>query len=137
MIHQLNSKLEELKLRKKAIKPKIDEINSKREEEIQAVNKKYDHMIYDINYELQKIENSIYNEMIESFIRVVSIELDVKRSTSLYSVTDEFKEYREKIARLEIFPKELLDKLHQVINGEPIEKIIYELEDIKKKYLKI
>lgn len=136
MNNQLKSKLEELEIKKNAIKPKIDEINLKREEEIQTVNKKYDHMVYELNYEIQKFENDIYNEMIRSFVDITSRELDIKRSTGLYSVSDEFKEYREKIARFENFPEELVEKLHRVINGDPIENIIYELEDIEKKYLR-
>jgi len=136
MINQLKSKLEELEIKKNAIKPKIDEINLKREEETQTVNKKYDHMVYELNYEIQKFENDINNEMIHSFVDITSRELDIKRSTGLYSVSDEFKEYREKIARFENFPEELVDKLHRVINGDPIENIIYKLEDIEKKYLK-
>lgn len=136
MINQLKSKLEELEIKKNAIKPKIDEINLKREEETQIVNKKYDHMVYELNYEIQKFENDINNEMIHSFVDITSRELDIKRSTGLYSVSDEFKEYREKIARFENFPEELVDKLHRVINGDSIENIIYELEDIEKKYLR-
>lgn len=136
MTNHLDSKLEELELRKKALKPKIDEINLKREKEIQDVNKKYDHMIFEVDYEVQQFENSIYNELIESFGNVVSRELEIKRSNSLYSVSDQFKEYRESIAKFEIFPKELIEKLEKVINGSPIEDIIYILDDIKKKYLK-
>ena len=136
MTNHLDSKLEELDLRKKALKPKIDEINMEREKEIQDVNKKYDHMIFEVNYEVQQFENSIYNELIESFGNVVSRELEIKRSNSLYSVSDQLKEYRENIAKFKIFPKELIEKLDKVIDGNPIEDIIYILDDIKKKYLK-
>ena len=136
MINQLKSKLEELEIKKNAIKPKIDEINLKREEEIQTVNKKYDHMVYELNYEIQQFEDDIFNELIQSFVDITSRELEIKRSTGLYSVSDEFKEYRERIARLENFPEELVEKLHRVINGDPIENIIYELEDIKEKFLR-
>ncbi len=136
MTNHLDSKLEELDLRKKSLKPKIDEINMEREKEIQDVNKKYDHMIFEVNYEVQQFENSIYNELIESFGNVVSRELEIKRSNSLYSVSDQLKEYRENIAKFEIFPKELIEKLDKVIDGNPIEDIIYILDDIKKKYLK-
>ena len=136
MTNHLDSKLEELELRKKALKPKIDEINVKREKEIQDVNKKYDHMIFEVNYEIQQFENNFYNELIESFSNVVSRELEIKRSNSLYSVSDQFKEYRENIAKFEIFPKELIGKLDKVIDGSPIEDIIYILDDLKKKYLK-
>lgn len=136
MINQLKSKLEELEAKKNSLKPKIDEINSKREEEIQKVNQKYDHMVYELNYEVQKIENEIHNETIQSFVDITSKELDLKRSTTLYSVSDELKDFKENIAKFESFPKELVDKLYKVINGDPIENIIYELEDIKTKYLR-
>ena len=136
MTNHLDSKLEELELKKKSLKPKIDEINVKREKEIQDVNKKYDHMIFEVNYEVQQLENNFYNELIESFGVVASRELEIKRSNSLYSVSDQFKEYRENIAKFEIFPKELIEKLDKVINGSPIEDILYILDDIKKKYLK-
>ncbi|MFX1477803.1 MAG: hypothetical protein ACFFCI_06700 [Promethearchaeota archaeon] len=62
-------------------------------------------------------------------------ELYVKRNSSLYLVTDELKEYRETISRIENFPQELIEKLHQVINGEPIENIIYEFDNIRKKFI--
>ncbi len=136
MINQLKSKLEELEIKKNALKPKIDEINAKREEEIQIVKNKYDHMVYEINFEIQKFENDIFNEMMQSFVNITSRELDVKRSSVLYSVSAEFKEFREKIARFESFPEELVDKLHRVIHGDPIENIIYELDDIKEKYFR-
>jgi len=136
MINQLKSKVEELEIKKNDIKPEIDRINLKRDEEIQTVNKKYDHMVYELNYEIQKFENKIFNEIIQSFVNISSRELDIKRSTDLYSVSDEFKEYREKIARFESFPEELVEKLHRVVNGDPIENIIYELEDIKEKYFR-
>jgi len=136
MINQLKSKVEELEIKKNDIKPEIDRINLKRDEEIQTVNKKYDHMVYELNYEIQKFENKIHNEIIQSFVDISSRELDIKRSTDLYSVSDEFKEYREKIAKFESFPEELVEKLHRVVNGDPIENIIYELEDIKEKYFR-
>ncbi len=136
MINQLKSKVEELEIKKNDIKPEIDRINLKRDEEIQTVNKKYDHMVYELNYEIQKFENKIFNEIIQSFVDISSRELDIKRSTDLYSVSDEFKEYGEKIARFESFPEELVEKLHRVVNGDPIENIIYELEDIKEKYFR-
>ncbi|MFW9879130.1 MAG: hypothetical protein ACFFG0_39125 [Candidatus Thorarchaeota archaeon] len=136
MTYHLESKLEELKLRKKVLQPKIDEINMNREKEIQDVNKKYDHMIYEINYEMQQLENCIYNELIESFVKVITFELEIKRSNSLYSVSDQFKEYRENISKVDIFPRELIEKLDKVIDGSPIEEVIYLIDDLKKKYLK-
>ena len=50
MSDPLKSKIKELEIKKKELQPKIDEINLRREQELQEVNKKYDHMIFDINY---------------------------------------------------------------------------------------
>jgi hypothetical protein len=136
MISHILSKLKEFEQRKKSLKPKIDEVNIEREREIQNVNKKYDHIIADLNYELRKIENNIYNDMIKSFVDIVTREFEVKRSNELYTVTEEFKEYRANISKLKIFPEELIEKLDNIINGKPIEEVIYILDDIKAKYLK-
>ena len=136
MIEQLKSKLKELADRKKELQPKLDEISTKRGEEIQVVNTKYDHLLYDLNYNVQKIVDEFYNDLIKSFVEIVSREFDAKRSQEIYEVTKEFKTYRKLIPEFEMFPKELIQKLHDVINGHPIEEIVYELEEIENKYLK-
>ncbi len=136
MSEQLKSKLKELEMRKKELQPKIDEINKKREEELEKINKKYDHLIYDINYTAQQIEDEFYNDLISSFIQIVTREFDLKRSSEMYEVSEEFKIYKEEIAQFDIFPEELINKMHRVINGEPIETIMYDIEKIQKKYMK-
>jgi len=136
MDDQLKSKLEELDIKKKKLQPKIDEINAKREEEIQNVNKKYDHMIFDINYTAEQLENEFYNDLIKSFIQIVTREFDRKRSSDIYEVSSEFKDYRESIGEFDMFPEELINKMHKVIDGGPIEDIMYDLEKIQKKYLR-
>jgi len=137
MSDKLKSKLKELETKKKELQPKIDEINTKREDEIQKVNKKYDHMIYDINYTAQQLEDEFYNDLIKAFIEIVNREFDIKRSSDIYEVSNEFKIYREEITQFDIFPEELINKMHRVINGDPIENIMYELDDIQKKYMKL
>ncbi|TKJ20600.1 MAG: hypothetical protein CEE43_12280 [Promethearchaeota archaeon Loki_b32] len=136
MSDKLNSKLKELEIKKKELQPKIDEINLKREEEIQDVNKKYDHMMYDVNYTAQQLEDEFYNDLIKSFVEIVTREFDIKRSTDIYEVSKEFKDYRETISQFNMFPEELINMMHKVIKGDPIENIMYELDDIQKKYRK-
>ncbi|UCC18461.1 MAG: hypothetical protein JSV62_10125 [Promethearchaeota archaeon] len=136
MSDPLKSKLKELDIKKKELQPKIDEINSKREEEIENVNKKYDHMIYDINYTAQQLENEFYNDLIKSFVEIVTREFDRKRSSDIYEVSDEFQDYKESIGEFEIFPEELINRLQKVINGNPIEDIMYDLDKIQQKYLR-
>ena len=137
MSDQLKSKLKELEAKKKELQPKLDEINLKREEEIQEVNKKYDHMIYDINYTAQQLEDEFYNDLIKGFVEIVTREFDIKRSTDIYEVSNEFKIFREEIGQFDKFPEELINKMHRVINGDPIENIMYELDDIQKKYMNL
>ncbi|MFX1326655.1 MAG: hypothetical protein ACFE91_00735 [Promethearchaeota archaeon] len=136
MKDRLKSKLKEIEEKKKELQPKIDKINKKREEEIQKVNKKYDHMVYDINYTAQHLEDEFHNNLIKSFIEIITREFDRKRSLDIYEVSNEFKDYKESIAEFNMFPRELIDKMHKVINGNPIEEIVYDLENIQKKYLK-
>ena len=137
MSEQLKSKLKELEAKKKELQPKLDEINLKRDEEIQEVNKKYDHMIYDVNYTAQQLEDEFYNDLIKGFVEIVTREFDIKRSTDIYEVSNEFKIFREEISQFDKFPEELINKMHRVINGDPIENIMYELDDIQKKYLNL
>ncbi|MFX1600046.1 MAG: hypothetical protein ACFFB6_05565 [Promethearchaeota archaeon] len=136
MSDQLKSKLKELEMNKKEQIPKIDEINSKREEEIQKINTKYDHMIYDINYTSQQLENEFFNDLIQSFVIIVSREFDRKRSSDIYDVSNEFKDYKESVAEFDMFPEELIYRMQKVINGNPIEDIIYDLDKIQNKYLR-
>ena len=134
MIEELKSKLKELELNKSELQPKIDEIETKRAEELQEVNKKYDHMVSDVNIEVQDLKNKIMNDIIDLFSKVVMDEFDAKRSTSDYMVTDNFKDFRESVLELELFPKELIERLDKVIEGDPIENIAYDLEKIEAKY---
>jgi len=134
MIEELKSKLKELELKKSELQPKIDEIEAKRAEELQEVNKKYDHMVSDGNIEVQDFKNKIMNEIIDLFSKVVMDEFDSKRSTSDYMVTDKFKDFRESVLELELFPKELIERLDKVIDGDPIENIAYDIEKIEAKY---
>ena len=134
MIEELKSKLKELELKRSELQPKIDEIETKRAEELQEVNKKYDHMVSDVNIEVQDLKNKIMNDIIDLFSKVVMDEFDAKRSTSDYMVTDKFKDFRESVLELELFPKELIERLDKVIDGDPIENIAYDLEKIEAKY---
>ncbi|MFX1503359.1 MAG: hypothetical protein ACFFDH_20520 [Promethearchaeota archaeon] len=123
-------------MKKKELQPKIDEINLKREEEIQKINQKYDHLLYDINYTTQQLENEFYNDLIKSFVMIITREFDLKRSSDIYEVSNEFKIYKNEITQFTEFPEELINRMHKVINGDPIENIIYDLEKIQKKYSK-
>ena len=137
MREQLKSKHKELEMKLKELQPKIDEINLKREEEIQKVNTKYNHMLYDVSHTAQQLEDEFYNDLIKSFIEIVTREFDIKRSSDTYEVSNEFKIYREEIGQFDKFPEELINKMLRVINGDPIDNIMYELDDIKKKYMNL
>ncbi|MEJ2295682.1 MAG: DUF3086 domain-containing protein, partial [Candidatus Lokiarchaeota archaeon] len=117
MINQIALKLEELEAKKSALSPKIDEIERKRNEELAEVNKKYDHLVQDTSIEVEEFEDKIMNDLIDLFVKVVMDEFDTKRSTSDYVLTEKFKEFRENIAEIEIFPEELIERLDKVIEG--------------------
>ncbi|MBY8987820.1 MAG: DUF3086 domain-containing protein, partial [Candidatus Lokiarchaeota archaeon] len=126
MIEQLKSKLKELDLKKQELQPKIDKIEEKKAEEIQELNKKYDHMIQDVNIEVKDFEQNIMNDIIGLFSKTVMNEFDTKRSTSEYKVTQNFKEFREKVSEIKLFPRDLIERLDEVIDGGLIENIAYD-----------
>ena len=136
MINQIKSQFEQLEAKKKEIESKIQDLNKEREAEIKKVNKKYDHLIYECNYEIEQQKNTINNMLIDSFIKIITNEFDLKRSTNDYSISEELTNYKKSLSQFSMFPKELIEKLHQVINGAPIENIVYDLDEIKRKYKK-
>ena len=134
MIDQLKLKLEELEIKKQELQPKIDKIEEKKAEEIQELNKKYDHLFQDANIEVEDFEQKIMNDVIDLFSKAVMDEFDTKRSTSEYMVTENFKEFREKVSEIELFPLDLIERLDKVIEGGLIENIAYDLEKIETEY---
>jgi len=74
------------------------------------------------------------NEIIDLFSKAVMDEFDVKRSISEYTVTENFKDFRNVVSKIELFPKELVERLDKVIEGYPIENVAYDLEKLETKY---
>ena len=136
MIEQLKSKLKELEIKKQELQPKIDKIEEEKAEEIQELNKRYDHLIQDVNIEVIDFEQKIMNDVIDLFSQVVMNEFDAKRSTSEYIVTENFKEFRGKVSEIDLFPRDLIERLDEVIDGGLIENVAYDLEKIESKYKK-
>ena len=134
MTEQLESKLRELEIKKLELQPKIDEIEAKKDEEVQELNRKYDHMIQDANSEVDDFEKKIMNEIIDLFSKAVMDEFEAKRSTSDYVITENFKDFRNGVSNIELFPKDLITRLDNVIDGGLIENLAYDLEKIEASY---
>ena len=134
MIQSIKEKLKILEIRKSDASPRIKEIEEKRAEELADVNKKYDHMIDDVSTEVTEFERSIMNDLIDSFLKIIMDEFDAKRSTSEYIITDQFRTFREEMSDISIFPKELIERMDKVIEGDPIENVAYDIEKIEGKY---
>ena len=64
-------------------------------------------------------------------------EFEQKRSTSEYSLTDNFKQFRDAISEIEFFPKELVERLDKVIEGDLIENVAYDLQKIESEYKRL
>ena len=134
MIEDIKAKLAKLELMKSDASPRILEINEKRAEVIAEINKKYDHLVEDISIEVKDFENRLIGELIDSFIKVIMEEFDAKRSTSEYTLTDRFKNFKDDMAEINLFPPELIERMDKVINGEPIENLAYDIEKFESKY---
>ena len=134
MIEQLKLKIQELETKKQELQPKIDKIEANKAEEIQKLNKKYDHLIQDAKIEVSEFEEKIMNDLIDLFSKVIMDEFEAKRSTSEYSLTEKFKEFRDKVSAVEFFPKALVERLDKVINGDPVENVAYDLQKIQSEF---
>ena len=134
MIQSIKEKLKELEVRKSDASPRIKEIEEKRAEELAEVNKKYDHMVDDVSTEVNEFERSIMKELIDAFVQVIMDEFDAKRSTSEYILTSKFRDFREDMSDISLFPKELIERMDKVIDGDPIENVAYDIEKIESKY---
>ena len=134
MTEEIKAKLAKLKNMKSDTSPRILEINEKREEEIAEVNKKYDHLVEDVSIEVDNFEKRILGELVDLFIDTIMKEFDAKRSTSEYMLTEHFRNFRDNMAELDLFPKELIEKMDKVIDGEPIDSLAYDIDKIEKQY---
>ena len=77
------------------------------------------------------------DDLIDLFSKAVMEEFDQKRSTSEYSLTDNFKEFKDSISEIDFFPKELVERLDKVIKGDLIENLAYDLEKIESEFKKL
>ena len=134
MIQSIKAKLKELEIRRSDASPRIMELEEKRAEELAEVNKKFDHMIDDVSTEVNEFERSILKELIDAFVKVIMDEFDAKRSTSEYMLTDQFRNFREEMSDISIFPRDLIERMDKVIEGDPIENVAYDIEKIESKY---
>ena len=134
MTEEIKAKLAKLKNLKTDTSPKILEINEKRAEEIAEINKKYDHLVEDVSIEVGNFEKRITGELIDLFIDTIMKEFDSKRSTSEYMLTERFKNFRDSMVEIDLFPKELIEKMDKVIAGEPIDNLAYDIDKIEKQY---
>ena len=136
MTEDIKARLENLKVLKKELKPRIDGFNLKREEEIKEINDKYDNLISVASIDVDKVENELNNDIINSYIKAIMDEFDAKRSVSEYIVTPKIKEDRDFFESLENFPKKLIERLDEVISGATsIETLAYDIEKIENEYL--
>ncbi|TFG01363.1 MAG: hypothetical protein EU539_14125, partial [Promethearchaeota archaeon] len=135
MIEEIINKIEELKNLEKEIEPKIDELNSQRDNEIKKINQKYDEKISHVSNEVETYRKNLMKLIYDSFEKAIMNEFDAKRSTSEYSITPQIREYKEAMKKVEFFPEELIEKLEKVIaQEEPIENLAYDLEKIESQY---
>lgn len=136
MIQEIKQNLQKLKERQEQLDPRIKKIKRKRDEEIEEIKKKYKKKIAQVTSELDSLKKEISNNLINSFEKMVMQEFEAKRSTSEYSLSEDFEAYRNFVAGVDMFPGNLVLELDKVISGEnTVEDVAYNLEDIKKEYL--
>ncbi|MBD3353725.1 MAG: hypothetical protein GF364_19730 [Candidatus Lokiarchaeota archaeon] len=137
MIEELKAELQKLEDSKAEAQPKIDELNKERNKELALVEQRYDALIANVSKDVDELEEKVYNDLIESFEKIVMHEFDAKRSTNIYRITKKLKAYTQFVSDLDMYPKELAEKLQQVVSQEiTIEDVAYNVDKLKGKYLK-
>ena len=112
-------------------------LETKKQRQIREIENRFQKLEQEAVNPLESFEIQVYNGLIEEFEEMVLHEIDVKRSDSEYNLSDEVENFRNVMVQVEIFPKELIARLDQVITGKKtIDDVAFKLPEIKEKYIK-
>ena len=112
-------------------------LETKKQRQIREIENRFIKLEQEAVNPLEHFEIQVYNGLIESFEDMILKEIDIKRSDCEYCLSNEVENFRNTMVQVEIFPKELIARLDQVISGKKnIEDVAFKLEEIREKYIK-
>ncbi|TFG19698.1 MAG: hypothetical protein EU530_05445 [Promethearchaeota archaeon] len=136
-VNALKTKLQEIEIMREESSKRLRILETKKQRQIREIENRFFKLEEEVVNPITNFEIQVYNGLIDSFEDLVLQEIDKKRSDCEYCLSDEVNTYRNQLVQVEIFPKELIARLDQVLAGKKtMEDIAYKLGDIKEKYIK-
>ena len=112
-------------------------LETKKQRQIREIENRFVKLEEEVINPVEHFEIQVFNNLINSFEELVLKEIDVKRADCEYCLSEEVEKYRNNMISIEIFPKELIARLDQVLTGKKtIEDVAFKLGDIREKYIK-
>ncbi len=133
----VRKKIQEIEKMREESQKRLSILETKKRRQIKEIENRFIRLEEEVVNPIESFEIQVYNGLITSFEELVLNEIDKKRSDCEYCLSDEVQKYRTNMISVEIFPKELIARLDQVLAGKKtIEDIAYKLPEIKEKYIK-
>ncbi len=135
---EVKTKLHEIEHMREESAKRLRILETKKQRQIREIENRFVKLEQETLNPVEIFEIQVYNGLIQNFEELVLKEIDLKRTDCEYCLSDEVKTFRNTMVQVEIFPKELIARLDQVIDGKKtIDDIAFKLDDIKEKYLKL
>lgn len=135
---EIKTKLQEIEHLREESSKRLRILETKKQRQIKEIENRFVRLEEEVVNPVENFEIQVYNGLITSFEELVLQEIDKKRSDCEYCLSEEVEKYRNTMVQVEIFPKELIARLDQVLTGKKtMEDIAYKLGEIKEKYIKI
>lgn len=133
----MKNQLQEIEHLREQSHKRLDILTTKKQRQIKEIENRFKKLEEDTLNPVESFEIQVYNGLIQKFEDMVLHEIDVKRSDCEYCLSEEVENFRNVMVQVEIFPKELIARLDQVIEGKKsIDDVAFKLPDIKEKYMK-
>jgi len=134
---KIKNKLQEIERLREESEKRLKILESKKQRQIKEIENRFVQLEEETKNPVENFEIQVYNGLIHSFEKLILNEIDRKRSNCQYCLSEDVQKYRNQMIAVDIFPKELIARLDQVLNGKKtMEDIAYKLDEIKDKYLK-
>ena len=112
-------------------------LETKKQRQIREIENRFIKLEEEVVNPVDHFEIEVFNGLIHSFEDLILKEIDTKRADCEYCLSEEVENFRTNMISVDIFPKELIARLDQVISGKKtVEDVAFKLPSIREKYMK-
>jgi hypothetical protein len=134
---EVKKKLQTIEQMKEESSKRLSILETKKQRQIREIENRFIKLEEEVINPVEHFEIQVFNGLIHSFEDLIMNEIDIKRANCEYCLSEEVEKFRNNMISIDIFPKELIARLDQVISGKKtIEDVAFKLEDIREKYIK-